>query len=149
MSRILLLFRCTAIALAVYTITACRNADSDDIKACRSCAEQFSVDFYNLRFSEAAQWCTPESQKWLRFRATNLHEGDLQLVDSAVEEAGVRIGDFTPVDDTTYTVRCTVSNFLQPDTVGKRGHIQSEETVTLTLVKRRGFWKVKLTSIPR
>ena len=148
MNRIFLFAWCTVLYVAAFTLSSCGNAESDDIKACRSCAEQFSLNFYNLRFSEAAQWCTPESQDWLRFRATNLHDGDLELVNSADEEANVEIGDFTPVDDSTFNVQCTAHNFLQPDTVGKRGHIQEKETVSLTLVKRRGVWKVKLTGIP-
>ena len=40
--------------------------------------DSFAVYFFNWRLDKAAQFCTPDSKKWLQFAASQVHPEDLE-----------------------------------------------------------------------
>jgi hypothetical protein len=120
-----------------------------DEKECKKSAESFLNNYYNLRLDNAAKQCTPESKKWLQFIATNLHEGDLALIDSMEQETHVSADKFNQVNDSIVTVLCKLDNYLDVDTLGKAGHIKKNGTIELNMVKRGKVWLVKMEGLPQ
>ena len=111
--------------------------------------DSFATYYYNWHFEKALKYCTPESEKWLRFAASNVHQADIDLLHTKNEDATIEIGDIDFLDDeVSANVQITVSNFLQMDTIGTEAHHVSQATFLLPMVIQGGKWKVKLDQLP-
>ena len=75
-------------------------------------ATAFAEDYFNLRFDEAFARCTPDSRKWIAFRASNITERDLETLRAAGEDAYVGSARCERMDDSTAVVRCVVCEAL-------------------------------------
>ena len=107
--------------------------------------DSFATHYYNWHFAEALKYCTPASERWLRYMASNVHEADIDLLRNKAEDADIEIGDIDFHDDeVTATAHITVSNFLQMDTIGQAAHLIEQATFPLQLEMQQGKWKVNL-----
>ena len=52
--------------------SSCKHELSEE-EQLRTDADSFAVNYYNWHFEKALRYCTPESEKWLRFTASNVH----------------------------------------------------------------------------
>lgn len=110
-------------------------------------ADSFAVNYYNWHFEQALRYCTPESEKWLRYAAGNVHEADVELLRNREEDAQVELGDILYDDnDSIATIETKVYNYLQMDSIGKAAHLIPESTFRLTMVKRSGKWLIRMES---
>ena len=110
-------------------------------------AANWADAYFNCDFHEAATFATPESDKWLRFAASNTTEQDLQTLEG---KATATADDyFTVANDTLRIVTLYVKNFLKPVAVGSPAQIQEEGTFLITVVKRDGKWKVRMEDLPQ
>lgn len=110
-------------------------------------ADSFAVNYYNWHFEQALRYCTPESEKWLRYAASNVHEADVELLRNKEEDAQVELGDILYDDnDSIATIETKVYNYLQMDSIGKAAHLIPESTFRLTMVKRSGKWVIRMES---
>ena len=132
--------------LTALTMASC-NAGFEGDDAALDVASQWADAYFNCDFHEAANYATPESDKWLRFAASNTTEQDLQVLQG---NATATADDyFTVANDTLRVVTLHVRNFLKPAVVGSTPQLQEEGTFLVTVVKRDGKWKVRMEDLPR
>jgi len=113
-------------------------------------AENFGKAYFNYDFRSALQYCTPESEKWLRFAASNVYVTDVEMLramDSGAKVEGVDVVHAD--DDSTAMAIVEVRDFMVRDTVGHAGHIEKEGRYCIPIVKRQDAWLVKMASLLR
>lgn len=142
-STALLFFLITAIALG-----GC-GRQTDDRESLREVADSFALNYYNWHFQEAARFCLPESEQWLRFAASNVCQADIDSLRVKAEDAGCEIESCEiQHSDTTATVRLLVSDVLLMDTIGSAARHYDKVRFSLLAVKRDGVWKISLSAMP-
>ena len=128
--------------LASGLLTACTSEEEEKVAAQ---AKAFAECYFNLHFDEAFEKCTPESRKWIVFRASNLTEGDLEAVRQAEEEAYVASINCRLTTDSTATATCKVCGTLAADSLEQtEGRILDKAEFSIPLVKRGRRWLVKM-----
>jgi len=143
-----MLLAIACIATALYGLTGCEphEGSEDQLKAD---VDSFATYYYNWHFPKAIKYCTPQSERWLRYAASNVHEADVELLRAKAEDARVEIKDVDFGDDeVTATVSITVSQFLQMDTIGQEAHLVEQADFQLPMEIHNGKWKVKLEKLP-
>ena len=112
--------------------------------------DSFAVYFFNWRLDKAAQFCTPDSKKWLQFAASQVQPEDLEQMKSLPNNFAYAYeiiqGDTKGV---AAEVALNVENFFVLDSIGKPGRLKESATFPLQLVKQNGTWKVRLDGLPR
>ncbi|MBR5687926.1 MAG: hypothetical protein IKX36_08200 [Prevotella sp.] len=112
--------------------------------------EKFCAAYFNLQYEEALKYCTPESQKWISFAASNISEEDLAVMRN--REGGTSI-EVTEIDahDTDTIGQATVKagNYLSIEKIDDKAYIADEGIFHFDLVKRDGKWKVRMAGLPR
>ena len=136
-----------AFALACFSCSG--NLGSSESRLV-TCADSFAVHYFNYHFADAMRFCTPESEKWLRYAASNVHQADIDKLRAQEEPATVEIGE-TEINETdsTATISMTVSNFLRMDSIGTSGHWVSHATFKFQAVCKNKQWKIRMEDLPR
>ena len=110
-------------------------------------ATDWAEAYFNCDYHDAADYATAESERWLRFAASNTTEQDLQTIQG---KATATADDyFTVANDTLRIVTLHVKNFLKPAVAGSTAQLQEDGTFLVTVVKRNGKWKVRMEGLPR
>ncbi len=136
------------VALSALTIVGCQAHEGSE-EQLKTDVDSFATYYYNWHFSQAAKYCTPESERWLRYAASNVHEADIELLRQKEEDATFEIKDIDFGDDeVTANVVVTVCNFLQMDTIGQAAHLVEQADFHLPMELSQGKWKVKLDKLP-
>ena len=147
LDRIIAVSAATLLLLAAFTLTSCRE-DNEEEKiengACR-----FGEYFFNCLYKDAMKLCTPESEKWLRYAASNISQEDIDILNSQKDDATCESTDMTMQDDTTAVVTIKVKNFLMMDSIGVPSKIKDSALYTIVMRKRDGQWKAHLGSMPQ
>ena len=139
---------CLGTAASLITLSGCQPHEGSDSQL-KEDADSFAIYYYNWHFPKALKYCTPSSETWLRYAASNVHEADIELLRNKAEDASVEITDVDYADDeVSAVVSIKVSNFLQMDTIGKEAHPVDEATFQLPMEIHEGKWKVKLEGMP-
>ena len=134
---------CTA-----FLMTGCSLVLTDDNEA-MDVAARWAEAYFNYDFHEAELYVTPESERWLRFAASNTTEHDLQLVQED-GEAIVDVDDFfTEANDTLRIVQLRVRNFVSATLPADSAHRVDEAMFNITTVLRDGKWKVRMEGLPQ
>ena len=132
--------------LTVVLMMSCNTGFNGDDEA-KGTATQWAEAYFNCDFKDAANYTTPESERWLRFAASNTTEEDLKLLNGGATASAEEY--FTVANDTLRVVTVTVRNFLNATAVGAPAEIQQEGTFLVTVVYRNGEWKVRMEGLPR
>ena len=130
-------------------LTACSESHHVLDEQVEKCANAFAEAYFNYEFMEARERVTPESEKWLRFAASNMTQEDIDMLNAKSVPATTAVNDITTVDDTTAIAVVEVKDFLQKDSIGKAGSIVDEATFALTVVKRDKEYFVRMEGLPR
>lgn len=109
-----------------------------------SLVDSFALNYFNLDIPSSVKFCTPESDRWLRFYASNISENDLAGLRRQSEPASYEIEDVVMIDDTSAVVKCNVYNFLKISDIGTAGTIVGNESYCIPVVRRNGRWLVKM-----
>ncbi len=142
---------CATVALlatGLMGLSGCQphEGSEDQLKAD---ADSFATLYYNWHFPKAAKYCTPESERWLRYAASNVHEGDIEQLRQKTEDASIEITDVDFGDDeVSAIITLTVNNFLQMDTIGQEAHLIPQAEFKLPMELHGDKWKVKLEKLP-
>lgn len=137
-----------SLCLLVASLGACRH--QDDEAQLKETVDSFATNYYNWRFEAAKAYCTPESGRWLRYAASQVHQEDVDVLKAQAQGAKYEIQDIAYADnDTTATISISVRDFLRMDTIGTVAHLTKEAAYTFTAVRRNEKWKVALSSLPR
>jgi hypothetical protein len=122
---------------------------TDGNGAVRDTAEAWAEAYFNCDYVEAGKYATAESDKWLRFAASNTTEQELELVNG--RHAVVASDDDVSIsNDTLRTVTLRVNNYLKPSMLGEPAVQPDEEGVFyVSVVKRDGRWQVRMEGLPQ
>jgi hypothetical protein len=134
------------LSLTLLLLTACGMV-SDDDEAIRV-AETWGNAYFNCDYPRAAEYSTKESERWLRFAASNTTEGDLQLLRD--QRAVATASDFfTAANDTLRVVTLHVDHYVKPALLGQQTAKQADGEFHVTVVKRGRQWRVRMEGLPR
>lgn len=131
-------------------LTDCGSSSNSNDENIKNDVKAFANAYFNYEFTKAAKYCTPESERWLKYASSNIHEADVEVLRNADEGASVEINDiYYHDDDTTGTASIAVHHYMRIDTIGNAGHIIKEAVYKLQLVIRNGKWLIKMEDLPR
>ena len=135
------------LSLTALLLTACSVVGDDD-EVIRV-AEIWGNAYFNCDYHRAAEYSTPESDRWLRFAASNTTEGDLQLLRD--HQAVAAASDyFTVANDTLRVVTLHVDHYVKPTLLGQQTSVQADNgQFHVTVVKRGRQWLVRMEGLPR
>ena len=108
-------------------------------------ALQFAQNYFNLRYRQAASLCTKGSEKWIEYRAANIRQEDLDVLNAQADSAYCDIDDVSDDDDSA-TATIVVKNFLRCDSIGKKGYMCNEATYKVEMRKVDEKWMIDLKS---
>lgn len=129
-----------ALVAALCLASACSLKDD---AAVETCAKSFGQNYFNLRLQQASGLCTDRSYKWIEFYASNISQGDVDVLNAQTDSALCDIDDID-IDGDGARVKMTVRNFLLCDSIGRPGRMCKQGKCRLTLRKERETWKVDL-----
>lgn len=129
-----------ALVAALCLASACSLKDD---AAVETCAKSFGQNYFNLRLQQASGLCTDRSYKWIEFYASNISQGDVDVLNAQTDSALCDIDDID-IDGNSARVKMTVRNFLLCDSIGRPGRMCKQGKCRLTLRKERETWKVDL-----
>lgn len=136
--------------VTIIALSSCRHVAFGAESDVEATVDSFACDYFNWYFEEAARHCTPESERWLRYAASNVHQADIDLLTHQEESAQHEILEINmDENDTTATAHLTVRNYLHMDTIGTKGHFVNQADFVLNLVRRNGRWLVRMGGLPR
>ena len=130
--------------LATLLMTGCADNNSE----AEHVARQWGEAYFNYDFKHALDFVTPESERWLRFAASNITQADLEALQ-ANGQATVELDGYYAGSDTTGTAYFNVSNWLCPDSIGRAGSRQEQASFQVSMVNRDGRWMVRMEGLPR
>ena len=64
------------------TLWGCHEAKTSAEEKAMNRVAAFADAYFNYDFGEALKMVTPESEKWLRFAASNVTQGDVDLLNA-------------------------------------------------------------------
>lgn len=129
-----------ALVAALCLASACSLKDD---AAVETCAKSFGHNYFNLRLQQASGLCTDRSYKWIEFYASNISQGDVDVLNAQTDSALCDIDDID-IDGDSARVKMTVRNFLLCDSIGRPGRMCKQGKCRLTLRKEGETWKVDL-----
>ena len=125
-------------------LSSCSGEGHGDEHGIDAAADSFATNYFNYRFVRSLQFCTPESEKWVRFAASNIIQEDIDTLRAQASGASYEIVDVDERNDTSAIVQYRVSDFMLIDTLGRAGRIVSDCVFDVSFVFRQGKWLVKM-----
>jgi len=133
----------TAIVIAV----SCNGIDNH--RQMKKAASAFAEDFFSCKFKNAMSHCTPESQRWIVYAASNVTEEDIKAINSSHDKPVCKTTDILTLNDSTAVATVKVNDFILMDSIGITGRKTQEAFFTINMKLRDGSWKIHLTSLPQ
>ena len=131
-------------------IGLCACTDHKNEEQLRNTASAFAQTYFNWQFNDALAHCTPSSQRWISYAASQVTQNDVYKLRSAEQGARSEIKKIQYEEgDSVASVVMKVENFLSMDSIGTVGHFVKSATYTLQFVQLNKRWKVRLTKLPR
>lgn len=131
--------------IAVIQISCLGDKTENEI---RNISKEFADNYFNFQYANAAQLCTPESEKWLRYVASNITNDDVKIINANQHSTKTKITNARKENDSIWTVVLSVSNAFVIDSIGKVGIIKSDEEYKFEVRMRDGRWLVNLNKVP-
>ncbi len=135
-----------AFSIAFAALAAsCDGLTRNEAEEIEGVVKGFSDAYFNFDLNTAANYCTPESRKWLCFLASNVQEADLEIIRTQEQGARVSVKDinYSP-DDSTGTALIEARDFLSLDTIGKPGHIKDKASFKVGFILYDGKCLIKM-----
>jgi len=129
----------------VFLLGSCQVSDNDTLDAVDKPLSTWAEAYFGFDYEEALDYMTPESEKWIRFAASNITEKDVAFINEHNRNVKTEIIDrYIMAGDTSCSARIRVSDFVQLGFVGQEGKVIDQAEYQITLVKRDDKWKVKM-----
>lgn len=135
----------TALAGLLAGVLLTASCSYREEKAIEQSVVGFAQNYFNLRYHKALNACTPESEKWVRFKATNITQEDVDVYNSKRDTAECDV-ESIDLDDDKATAIVEVRNFLNCDSIGKPATICPNAKFKLELKKQGEKWMVDVQS---
>lgn len=137
---------CTVILLFIGVLigmSGCYRQSTDEDP--ENVVDSFSEAYFNYDFSEAMKYTTPESQRWIRFAASNIYPADIEVLKSMETGASVQVTNIEDGEtDSMLVATVQVDGYMTRDTLGQSGRVVDGQVFQLPLVKRNGKWLIHL-----
>ena len=145
------IFNILIVMVLALAATACANHKEAPPTTLEERVDSFANAYFNWQFHKAINHVTPESEKWMRYAASQVHTADLKLINAQEEKARVEIEDIELIDDTMAKAKIAVYNYMRMDTIGNAGRMIDEARFTLTAKCRteKKKWMIELNGLPR
>lgn len=121
---------------------SCKGKEESEYVQVR--ADSFATHYFNWQFEKCMKFVTPESRKYLQFAASNVTEGNVEMLRSMPEDAIVEIEDVTIEDMNHAFVKVSIHNFLAVDTIGREAKTHESGKATIRMVKKDNNWLVEM-----
>ena len=131
--------------IALLSILSSTSCASEDENAIETRAKVFAQNYFNLRYEAAMNMCTDESKKWITFRASNISQDDIDVINNQTDTAECEIEDINYETDSIASVRIKICNALICDSIGKKGKIVNSTIKNLRMKMQLGTWYADLT----
>lgn len=141
------IYHYTLLATSALLLVGCGQSEREE--EAEQTALRFAETYFGCQYKEAAQLCTPSSEKWIRFVATNVTDSDLVVLNQTDVEPQYKVDDLNAIDDSTMTATLKASHYFYLHGIDKKAEIKEADTYTFTLRRMNGLWKIDLTSVPR
>jgi len=129
----------------VFLLGSCHLNDDNSPNAVDKPLNAWAEAYFGFDYEEALDYMTPESEKWIRFAASNITEKDVAFINEHNKGANMEIIDrYMMTGDTACSARIRVSDFVQLGFVGQENKVIDQAEYQITLVKRDDKWKVKM-----
>lgn len=135
----------TALAGLLAGVLLTASCSYSEEKAIEQSVVGFAQNYFNLRYQKALNACTPESEKWVRFKATNITQEDVDVYNSKRDTAECDV-ESIDLDDDKATAIVEVRNFLDCDSIGKPATICPNAKFRFELKKQDEKWMVDVQS---
>lgn len=136
------IFLAAGLSVALSSTLSCSRNDEDTAE---KHALRFAQNYFNLRYRQAATLCTEGSAKWIEYRAANIRQEDLDVLNAQADSASCDIDDITDDADSA-TATIIVKNFLRCDSIGKKGTMCKEAKYKVEMRRVDEKWMVDLKS---
>ncbi len=136
---------CLASLCLCLITTGCGESSQNDP---RSAVDSFSTAYFNWRFKDAVPCVTPQSEKWLRFAASQVVEEDIDSLRAKKYAADITVDDLSNIDDSTVIATLTVKDYLAMDTIGAAPHRVTKRQFHIPIRLIDGYWRVHLSRLP-
>ena len=101
----------------------------------------FADAYFNYDFQTAAQFCSPESSKWLRYEASQMTQADVDRLASKGFGAAHSIVDVENLSDTL-----DVNDYYATAALDSVGRVVDHTLFKVSLRRRNNNWEVVLDS---
>ena len=143
MKNLVLLIFCTCF------MAGCKEKEQDPYAIVKQQVSTFAEAYFNYEFETAREFVASESEKWLRFAASNVLQDDIDLLNARQAPATVSVESCERVNDSTVLATVKVNNFMKKDSIGQAGTIVDEALFKFLLVNREGKYYVRMEGLPR
>ena len=128
-----------------FVFNSCQLGDEHASDAVDKPLMAWAEAYFGFDYEEALDYMTPESEKWIRFAASNITEKDVSFINEHNKGAKVEIVDrYIMAGDTTCSARIRVSDFVLLGFVGQENKVIDNAEYQVTCVKRDDKWKVRM-----
>lgn len=135
------------LTFAAMLVAACTTNDKK--KQIEENTRHFVENYLCCRYKQAMQYCTPESQCWVIYAASNVTQEDVDAINAMKEKTTCKTTNIEIYNDSTSMATVKARNFFMMDSIGVTGKVIPEAYFTMTLKRREGKWSVHLTSLPQ
>lgn len=133
-----------------FLLVGCQLFDEGTPDAAENTVTSWADAYFNYDYEEALKYTTPESEKWIRFAASNITEKDVDFIRQQGNKASAEVQSRQIAEgDTVGTVDIRVSNYVQLGAIGKENKVVNEGIFSIRVVKRSGKWQVRMEALPR
>ena len=109
--------------------------------------DSFAVYYFNWQFYNAIRFVTPESEKWMKYAASQVHQADIDLLQQKELPATCEIKEISYDDEhNTAIAHVTIHDYLRMDTIGKAATIVdvADFDIPLVYMPQKDQWIVNL-----
>lgn len=125
------------------SIVSCREKEVEEVVGER--VDSFAVHYFNWQFEKCLPYVTADSKKFLELEATNVSEGNVELLRAAESDATIEINGFNLEDDDNAVVNLTIHNYIAADTIGRAAKFHKSGTAEVNVVRVEGKWYVDMS----
>ncbi|MBQ5579339.1 MAG: hypothetical protein IIT40_10925 [Prevotella sp.] len=136
---------------ALFLLVAC-DFHAGSSRQLKKEVDSFAVYYFNWQFHHAVRFVTPESEKWMHYAASQVHQADIDLLQSKELPASCEINEVVySEDDKTAIAHVTIQNYLRMDTIGKAATIVNTAQFDIPLIyqSETDKWIVEVNELLR
>ena len=136
-------------AFTLLLCVSCDQAEKDPDAMVVERVAAFASAYFNYDFEKALKLVTPDSEKWLKFAASNVTQEDVDLLNAQEGVATVVAEDYERLNDSALVVTLTVRDFLTKDSLGATGRIEVEGQFRIVAIRQDKSYLVRMEGLPR